>query len=98
MFRKIIIIFISVFMRVTGVITQALVVFLVVILFIIINLKYLPFQFKSLNEMEIMSLVTCMLTIYCGLFFMPDLPEVYNSEDAEVREADNGRKFITVNI
>ena len=64
MYRKITIIFISVFLKSTGVITQALVVFLVLILFVIINLKLMPFTFRTLNNMEILSLITSMLTIY----------------------------------
>ena len=93
MYRKIIIIFISVFLKLAGVITQALVIFLVLIIFLIINLKLMPFAFKSLNDMEILSLITSMLTIYCGLFYLSDMPEVYNSTDSGVREADNGRKY-----
>lgn len=93
MFRKICIIFISVFLKLAGVITQALVVFLVLILFIILNIKLLPFAFKSLNDMELLSFITSMLTIYCGLFYLSDMPEVYNSTDSSVAEADNGLRL-----
>lgn len=93
MYRKIAIIFISVFLRVAGVITQALVVFIVLILFLILNIKLMPFTFSSLNDMEMMSIITCMLTIYCGLFYLSDNPEVYHSSDSTVKEADNGRKL-----
>ena len=92
MYRKIIIILISVFLKLFGVITQALVIFLVIIVFLILNMKLLPFKFKSLNDLEILSLMTWMVTIYCGLFYLSDIPEVYNSEDESVKEADNGRK------
>jgi hypothetical protein len=64
MYRKIIIIFVAVFLKIAGVITQALVIFLILIVFMIINLKLLPFAFKSLNDMEILSIITSMLTIY----------------------------------
>lgn len=64
MYRKIIIILISVFLKIFGVITQALVVFLVLIVFLFLNIKLLPFTFKSLNDMEILSIMTSMLTIY----------------------------------
>ena len=93
MYRKIAIICISVFFRVTGVITQALVMFIMLILFLILNIKLLPFAFKSLNDMEMMSIITTMLTIYCGLFFISHQPEVYHSSDTKVKEADNGRKY-----
>ena len=92
MYRKIAIIFISVFLRVAGVITQALVVFLVLILFLILNIKLLPFTFQSLNDMEMLSIMTLMLTIYCGLFYLSDNPEVYTSSDTSVKDADNGCK------
>jgi hypothetical protein len=92
MYRKISIIFVSVFLRVAGVITQALVIFLVLILFLILNIKLQPFTFQSLNDMEILSIITSMLTIYCGLFYLSDMPEVYNSSDSSVQAADNGRK------
>lgn len=64
MYRKISIIFIAVFLKLAGVITQALVIFLVLISFLVLNIKLLPFAFKSLNDMEMLSLITSMLTIY----------------------------------
>ena len=64
MYRKITVICISVFLRVTGVITQALVIFIVLILFLILNIKLVPFSFQALNDMEMMSIITTMLTIY----------------------------------
>ena len=93
MYRKIWVIFISVFLKLAGVITQALVIFLVLIIFLILNLKLKPFTFQALNDMEMMSLITWMLTIYCGLFFISDMPSLYNSTDSSVKEDDNGRKF-----
>ena len=92
MYRKIWIIFISIFLKIAGVITQALVVFLVLNLFLILNLKLMPYSFQSLNDMELISIITCMLTIYCGIFFLSDMPEVYNSDDPTLKQADNGRK------
>ena len=94
MYRKIWVIFISVFLKLAGVITQALVIFLVLIIFLILNIKLKPFTFQALNDMEMLSLITWMLTIYWGLFFLSDMPEVYNSTDSSVKEADNGCKCI----
>ena len=93
MYRKIAVIFVSVFLKLAGVITQALVIFLVLIIFLILNIKLKPFTFQTLNDMEMMSLITCMLTIYWGLFFISDMPSVYNSTDSSVKEDDNGRKL-----
>ena len=94
MYRKISVIFIAVFLRVFGVITQALVVFIVLILFLILNIKLMPFTFRALNDMEMMSIITSMLTIYCGLFFLSHQPSVYNSDDTSAQSEENGRKFV----
>ena len=95
MYRKIIIIFISVFLSEFGTITQALVVFLVLILFLILNIKLKPFAFEVLNDMEMLSIITSILTVYCGLYFLSDNPEVYNSSDDSVSSADNGLRLST---
>ena len=92
MYRKILIIFISIFLKIAGAITQALVVFLVLIIFLILNLKLMPYSFASLNDMELISIITWMITIYWGVFFLSDMPNVYNSSDQTVKEDDNGRK------
>ena len=93
MYRKISIIFVSIFLKLAGVITQALVIFLVLIFFLTLNIKLLPFAFNSLNDMEMMSLITSMLTIYCGLFYLSHMPEVYNSDDTDVQNEDNGLRL-----
>ena len=54
----------------------------------------MPYTFQSLNDMEMISLITWMLTIYWGLFFISDMPSVYNSTDSSVKENDNGRKVL----
>ena len=95
MYRKIMIIFISVFMGRFGTITQALVVFIVLIVFLILNIKLKPFAFEVLNEMEMLSIITSILTVYCGLYFLSDNPEVYNSSDDSVSSADNGLRLST---
>ena len=93
MYRKIWVIFVSSFLKIAGVITQALVIFLILIIFIILNIKLMPYTFQTLNDMEMLSLITWMLTIYWGLFFLSDMPEVYNSTDSFVKAADNGCKY-----
>ena len=98
MYRKITVIFISVFLKLAGVITQALVVFLVLIIFLLLNMKLMPFAFQALNDMEILSILTWMLTVYWGIFFLSNMPEIYNSEDSTIKEADNGCKFIFIII
>ena len=79
MYRKILIIFISVFLATYGVITQALVVFVVLIAFLLLNMKLHPFSLKVFNDMENISLSTSMITIYCALFYISDVPTLYDS-------------------
>ena len=55
--------------------------FILIILFLILNIRYHPFAFVSLNRMESLSLITSLVTIYCGLFYIADIPE-----GAEVKE------------
>ena len=93
MYRKILVIVIAVFISAFGAITQALFVFLLVITFLIINLKLQPFTQVALNDLETLSLVASMITVYCGIFFMQDQPEVYNSSSYLVREVDNGLRL-----
>ena len=58
----------------------------------------MPFSFQALNDMEMLSILTWMLTIYWGIFFLSDMPEVYESTDSTVKEADNGCKDIVFNF
>ena len=51
----------------------------------------MPYSFHFLNNMELISIITWMLTIYCGIFFLSDMPNVYNSSDTTVKQDDNGR-------
>ena len=93
MLRKIMIIFIAVFLDVAGTITQALVVFLLLILFLYLNIKIQPYTFQDLNDMETFSILTSMITVYCGLYYLSDNPEIYNSSDNSVSSADNGLRL-----
>ena len=72
MYRKILIIFISVFLKVFGLITQALIVLILLILFVLLNIKLRPFSLVQLNDMENLSLVTSIVSIYCGIFYLSD--------------------------
>jgi len=93
MYRKIALVFIAVFVGSLGVITQALFVFMFVIFFLVVNLKKKPFSQVALNDLETLSLSTSMITIYCGIFFLSDMPEVYNSNDPSLSEVDNGLRL-----
>ena len=38
-------------------------------------MKRRPYNTKSLNDLDTISLVTSMTTVYCGIFFLADKPE-----------------------
>ena len=86
MYRKIVIVFISVFLSAYGVITQALVVFVLLVSFLLINIKLKPFALVVLNEMETLSLTTSMITVYCGLFFLSDIKGTTDGIDKNDRK------------
>lgn len=73
MYRKIALIFISVFMQSQGVITQAMLVFLLMILFLILNMRKKPFVSLTINDLETISLLTSAITIYCGVFYISNV-------------------------
>lgn len=73
MYRKIGMIFIAVFITPQGVIAQAMLVFLLMIAFLIVNLKKKPYVSIALNDLETMSLITSAISIYCGIFFISDV-------------------------
>lgn len=81
MFRKIALILIQSFLVQYGVLLQALVVFVLLIIFIVLNMTKQPFQTETLNHLEIMSLLASMVTVYCGIFYIVDI---------DVTDADSG--------
>ncbi|CDW71354.1 UNKNOWN [Stylonychia lemnae] len=95
MYRKMTLIFIAVFVKNIGVIAQALIVFVILIVqvysmfkkcsyrFLIVNLKKKPYITIELNNLELLSLVTSMITVYCGLFFIADKPADWIKENPE---------------
>ena len=83
MYRKIGLIFISVFLQSQGVITQAMLVFLLMILFLILNMRKKPFVSMTINDLETISLLTSAITIYCGVFYISNV----SAEDKAVMPA-----------
>ena len=81
MFRKIMLIFIESFLIQFGVITQALVVFMLLIIFLLLNMTKYPFQTIVLNQLETMSLLTSMISIFCGIFFIVSIQTVNGEEN-----------------
>lgn len=84
MYRKIGLIMIAVFVSDFGVVSQALIVFLLLIGFFYLNSKYKPFSTTALNDLELLSLVTSIVTVYCGLFFASEIDESWAEEIPEL--------------
>lgn len=70
MYRKVAMIFISVFLKSLGTRVQSLAVFLIILVFIVVTLRRKPYLTRKLNDLEILSLFTSGFTIYCGFFFL----------------------------
>ena len=70
MYRKVICIFIAVFLKNTGIVVQALILLIVLVLFMQGNSTNRPFSARALNDIENLSLATQIATIYCGIFFI----------------------------
>ena len=70
MYRKIICIFIAVLLNKFGIIVQALILLILLVVFLQANASNRPFSERSLNDIESFSLATQIVTIYCGVFFI----------------------------
>ena len=51
----------------------------------VINTKKKPFSTQVLNDLETMSLGTSMITIYCGFYFLSDIPESFIKDNPDVK-------------
>ena len=88
--RKILIIVISVLLNVWGIMTQALLLLILFILFTMLNLKVKPFVHETLNHLENISHLTSMLTVYTGLFFLSDRPSIFRGDvDSSMQQYPN---------
>lgn len=75
-----ILIFVCIFISNYGIITQALVVFLIMIIFLVLNSRKKPFVNDSFYDLETLSLITSIVTVYCGLFYIADTGNYSNSD------------------
>ena len=73
MYRKVAMIFVSVFLQALGTRIQAFSVFLLIIFFVVLTAKKRPYLTRQLNELEQISLITSGITIYSGIFFLSSL-------------------------
>lgn len=83
MYRKILCIFVAVFMNRIGVIVQALVILIILVMYTQLNNMRRPFIARALNDMEDLSLMTSVITIYCGLFFISSKPKTSSDFDPD---------------
>lgn len=81
MYRKVICIFIAVFLKKAGIIVQALILLIVLVLFMQGNATNRPFSARALNDIENLSLATQIATIYCGIFFISSKDPTQSSFD-----------------
>lgn len=72
LYRKIIIISISVFLAQISVAIQALAIMGVLVIMIAIQKKHQPYFKRSLNKAEMRSILVAAVTIYCGLYYLTD--------------------------
>ncbi|OMJ91265.1 hypothetical protein SteCoe_6244 [Stentor coeruleus] len=72
MYRKIILIAISVFLSQISVLVQALTVMVILLSFFFLQYIYRPYNTGHLNHMETEALFTATITIYCGLYYLSE--------------------------
>ena len=70
--RKVLLLFLNAFLSTYGTGTQALIVLLVLILFLVLTARKRPHLSDPLFDLEALSLFAILLTAYCGLFFLGD--------------------------
>ncbi|TNV74929.1 hypothetical protein FGO68_gene8072 [Halteria grandinella] len=69
-YRKVILVFIQIFLAQRGKVTQALITLLFLVFCIVLLKKYEPYSKSYLNRLELMSLLTSALSVYFGLYFI----------------------------
>ena len=77
MMRKVLIIFVSVFLSEIGTATQSLGATSITFFALYVHLRAMPYEEDVLDNLEQYSLLTSLFTLYCGLFFFQDEIDVY---------------------
>ena len=70
MYRKVAVALIAVFLKNLGSIVQSLSTLLFLVVFIVITANMKPFLSRKLNNLELISLISSNITIYCGVFYL----------------------------
>eukprot|EP00347_Sterkiella_histriomuscorum_P001563 403371552 len=96
MYRKTIIIFVSVFMVSFGVIVQALVILILLIAGLSMQLILKPYQTYALNHLELLSIFASGITIYIGIFFI--INSASSTDNQSAFQYNNSKLFFFVII
>ena len=72
MIRKVMVIFVSVFLSQIGVASQSLGATAITFFALYMHLRAMPYEDEELDKLEQFSLLTSVFTLYCGLFFFHD--------------------------
>ncbi|OMJ66010.1 hypothetical protein SteCoe_37299 [Stentor coeruleus] len=70
MYRKILIICVSVFMNEVAEEVQALTLIVILIITLYLQYEYEPYNKHQLNHMEMEAILTATITIYCGMYYL----------------------------
>ena len=70
--RKFIIGFVAILLTSKGTMLQSLVLFVILVLSILHTVKERPYVDYRVNHLEIISLISLLVTAYCGIFFLSD--------------------------
>lgn len=62
---------------------------MILIIFVIFNLKAYPFASKALNYLETISLITSTITIYCGLFYISDASNLDTNTESNIKHSND---------
>jgi len=72
LYRKISIVFVSVFLASFNIPVQALTAMFILMISFYLQEHYEPYETEALNSLEKKSIICSALTIYCGLYFLTD--------------------------
>ena len=71
-YRKVLIVFVSVFAANISRLLQGLLAFLILIIAFLVQIIRMPYNHSSLNKIENVSIITAGTTIYCGLLYLTE--------------------------
>lgn len=73
MYRKVMMVLLATLLSLSGRKVQAMLVFILMVGIIALHNLIRPFMTVSLNNIETLSIIALMLSIYCGIFFVTDV-------------------------